>query len=77
MSHRNASLGALRRLTRTARAGEPYVEGCSGKTRYATGKKANEALLDLKRTSNRKATIYRCPHCRGWHLTSHPRKEKE
>ena len=78
MRRNNADLGALRRLTRTAKSGQTYVPGCSGKTRYATGKKANEALLELKAKGTRKATIYQCknPECRGWHVTSHPKKEK-
>jgi hypothetical protein len=78
VKRRNADLGALRRLARAAQAGEPFVPGCSGKVRYGSGKAANAALLELKAASKRKATIYRCdnPDCRGWHITSHPRKGK-
>lgn len=45
---------------------------CGRKMRYRT---KQEALNKAKSSPAAKLTAYRCPYCKGWHLTSHPKCE--
>ncbi len=45
---------------------------CESKNRYATRGEALEAIAECERWGRRGLSCYRCPHCKGWHLTSHP-----
>lgn len=42
--------------------------GC-GKTRYTHEKAAIRAAMGASRRSGLGLRVYRCPDCRGWHLT--------
>jgi hypothetical protein len=70
-------LRQLRRVAKTAQAGELYRQGCSAKRPYKTERKAKDAVI-AKREEGVKVrlTVYRCGHCRMWHLTSHPKASK-
>jgi len=54
------------------------VTGCaaSGQTQYATSSEAASALYGLQRRGRAKRglRVYRCPICRGWHLTNQERR---
>ena len=45
---------------------------CTSKRRYATYADAQDALAACAEHGRRGLSIYKCPHCNGWHLTSHP-----
>ena len=45
---------------------------CESKNRYATRADAEEAIASCAAHGTRGLSAYRCPRCRGWHLTSHP-----
>ncbi len=48
-------------------------KACSSKNRYATRLEAQAAIAACAEYGKRGLTCYRCPHCNGWHLTSHGR----
>lgn len=48
-------------------------KACSSKARYATKAEALETIALCEEHGTRGLSCYRCPHCRGWHLTSHAR----
>lgn len=54
--------------------------GCrSGKARYIDHIAARVALAEVQRKNNRQPAeqrAYRCHLCRGWHLTSQPRRDR-
>ena len=52
-----------------------YEKACASKNRYATKGEAQEALEWCAAQGRRGLSIYRCPYCHGWHLTSHPWKD--
>ncbi len=45
---------------------------CESKNRYATRMDAEAAIAACAEHGTRGLRCYRCPHCHGWHLTSHP-----
>lgn len=47
-------------------------KGCESKQRYATYADAQEAIDKCAEHGTTGLSSYRCPYCRGWHLTSHP-----
>ncbi len=47
-------------------------KACESKNRYATRAEAEENLAWCEHQGKRGLSIYRCPYCDGWHLTSHP-----
>ena len=47
-------------------------KACSSKQRYATRNDALEAIDKCAEHGTTGLHCYRCPYCRGWHLTSHP-----
>lgn len=51
------------------------AKACTSKNRYATHADAEEALAWCEQRGQRGLSIYRCPYCHGWHLTSHPWKD--
>lgn len=48
-------------------------KACESKNRYASRAEAEENLAWCEAHGKRGLQVYRCPYCRGWHLTSHPR----
>ena len=47
-------------------------KACESKNRYASRVEAEENLAWCEARGTRGLSIYRCPYCNGWHLTSHP-----
>ena len=50
-----------------------YEKACASKRRYATAAEAREVAKSCEMHGRGGLTSYRCPYCRGYHLTSHPR----
>ena len=48
------------------------AKACTSKNRYASRTEAEEAIAWCEAQGRTGLTYYRCPHCHGWHLTSHP-----
>ncbi|MBR3689901.1 MAG: hypothetical protein IKL97_02220 [Eggerthellaceae bacterium] len=51
------------------------VKACESKNRYAHLDEAEEALDWCESRGKRGLSIYECPYCGGWHLTSKPRRD--
>lgn len=49
-------------------------KACESKNRYASRLEAESAMESCAEHGRRGLSIYRCPYCNGWHLTSHPQK---
>lgn len=54
------------------------ADDCRSKRRFASRGKAEYAVWAIRRTGDRRGDrkprrAYRCPHCKGWHLTSQER----
>lgn len=49
-------------------------KACESKNRYASRPEAEAALISCEEHGRHGLSIYRCPYCNGWHLTSHPQK---
>lgn len=49
-------------------------KACESKNRYVSHDEAMGALRWSEAHGAPHLQIYRCPYCKGWHLTSHPRK---
>lgn len=47
-------------------------KACESKNRYPSRFEAEAALASCEEHGSRGLSIYRCPYCNGWHLTSHP-----
>ncbi len=47
-------------------------KACDSKNRYASRVEAEENLAWCEENGRTGLSIYRCPYCDGWHLTSHP-----
>ncbi len=47
-------------------------KSCESKNRYATRREAEENLAWCESQGKRGLSLYECPYCGGWHLTSHP-----
>ena len=47
-------------------------KACESKNRYASRAEAEENLVWCEHQGKRGLSIYECPYCGGWHLTSHP-----
>lgn len=47
-------------------------KACESKNRYASRAEAEENLAWCEHNGKRGLSVYRCPYCDGWHLTSHP-----
>lgn len=58
----------------TARAGRRAHHECGRKARYATLKMAQRVADRRMTLGSPRLWVYLCPHCGGWHLTSHPRE---
>ena len=46
---------------------------CGSKVRYPVRLGALIALSNTARAGRDEQRVYRCPHCKGWHLTSQPK----
>ncbi|MBQ9955145.1 MAG: hypothetical protein IJO87_06920 [Eggerthellaceae bacterium] len=57
------------------REGELRIKACESKNRYAHLDEAEEALAWCVARGRRGLSIYECPYCGGWHLTSKPRRD--
>jgi len=57
------------------RESELRVKACESKNRYAHLDEAEEALDWCESRGKRGLSIYECPYCGGWHLTSKPRRD--
>lgn len=51
-----------------------YEKACASKNRYATRGEALDAAAACAEHGRRGLSVYKCPYCNGWHLTSHPWK---
>lgn len=49
-------------------------KACTSKQRYASYDEAQQAVAACSDYGTTGLSAYRCPHCNGWHLTSHPWK---
>ena len=47
-------------------------KACASKNRYATRAEAQDAIATCAAYGRTGLSSYRCPYCKGWHLTSHP-----
>ena len=47
-------------------------KACTSKQRYASYAEAQDTIAACAEHGTRGLSAYRCPHCNGWHLTSHP-----
>ncbi len=47
-------------------------KACDSKNRYSSRAEAEENLAWCEENGRTGLSIYRCPYCDGWHLTSHP-----
>ena len=48
-------------------------KACESKNRYSSKAEAEDAIAACAEHGRRGLSVYRCPYCNGWHLTSHPR----
>ena len=48
------------------------LKSCESKNRYATKGEAELAIASCAAYGTKGLKSYRCPYCKGWHLTSHP-----
>lgn len=49
-------------------------KACEKKNHYASAAEAEDAIRACERYGTHGLHSYRCPHCRGWHLTSKPQQ---
>ena len=47
-------------------------KSCTSKNRYATKHDAEAAAFACADYGTKGLSVYQCPYCKGWHLTSHP-----
>lgn len=47
-------------------------KACERKNRYTTREEALDVIASCAEHGTRGLSAYRCPYCKGWHLTSHP-----
>ena len=47
-------------------------KACTSKNRYSSYAEAQEAIAACAAHGTKGLKAYKCPHCNGWHLTSHP-----
>ena len=43
---------------------------CLGKKRFKDRAQAKRSVGNIKRNTTDQMRYYRCPHCKGWHLSS-------
>ena len=49
-------------------------KACTSKNRYSSLSEAQVVISECEAHGTQGLSAYRCPHCDGWHLTSHPWK---
>lgn len=49
-------------------------KACESKNRYVSRYDAQQAIDACAAHGTTGLHYYRCPYCKGWHLTSHPRQ---
>ena len=49
------------------------AKACESKNRYPTRGEAELAIRACAEHGKTGLHTYRCPYCKGWHLTSHPK----
>ena len=49
-------------------------KACESKNRYACESDAQAAIRSCAAHGTSGLRAYRCPYCKGWHLTSHSRE---
>lgn len=77
-SRRQQNRGPCSRRFETAIRNLPHCKR-SGKVRYRDRRQAVDALQVIQAQrpdGHHECRVYRCPHCRGWHLTSQPLQPK-
>ena len=47
-------------------------KACASTRRYPSRDDALDAIAACEEHGRRGLSVYRCPYCNGWHLTSHP-----
>ena len=47
-------------------------KSCESKNRYPSKTEAQLAIASCAEHGTKGLSTYRCPYCKGWHLTSHP-----
>lgn len=55
-----------------AKASARKRKACTSKNRYSSWQEAQDNLVWCQENGRTGLSIYRCPYCDGWHLTSHP-----
>ena len=53
---------------------EKVAKGCTNKTRRADEPSARglaQHMIQTGKITGKRAWVYACVHCRGWHVTSH------
>ncbi|MBQ9067812.1 MAG: hypothetical protein IJ131_01960 [Eggerthellaceae bacterium] len=58
-----------------ARDAARVKKACTSKQRYASYAEAQNTIAACAEHGTTGLHIYKCPHCNGWHLTSHPWNE--
>lgn len=51
-------------------------KACESKNRYDSRSEAEAVAAECTAHGAPALEVYRCPYCKGWHLTSHPWHEK-
>lgn len=65
----------IRQRTIDLRASDADISACLLKIRHRSEEKAlSRAARAVSRNGARRLRVYRCPACRGWHLTSRTRR---
>lgn len=57
---------------RAAAEAERRRRACESKQRYRSAQEAQATAAACAEHGQTGLSIYRCPYCGGWHLTSHP-----
>lgn len=55
-----------------ARDAAQVKKACTSKQRYVSYDEAQQTVAACAEHGTTGLHIYKCPHCNGWHLTSHP-----
>lgn len=53
-----------------------WIKQCLGKYKYVTHSYAENKAVMMTKKYGSLTTVYRCPSCNGYHLTTHARAKK-